>query len=755
MFKRNSLYLFALLSFLMAFQVHAFGKGDICFSKEKAPYGLLIDLGGGEADAEVSSVHPRLSWIVPLRNQGTMQSAYQLELCDGRGKRLWRSEKIGDSRSVAVEMGGPELRPGNRYSWRVRCWDDKGKVSKWSEYQSFATSDILDGSPLHRRLVTEEQSPVATVISPERLFADFGKAAFARIKVHIKSNAASMTVRLGEACEGTSVNRNPGGSIRYCAYEIPLEAGKEDYLIEFSPDPRNTDKTGKHNASGVLPVYMPDYTGEVYPFRYCEVEVADFEELSLTRLAVHYPFDEGASHFDSADSVLNQVWDLCKYSVKATSFCGIYVDGDRERIAYEADALINQLCHYNVDREYSMARKSVDYLIDNPTWPTEWCLQTLIMAWNDYMYTGDDSLLRRRYDVLKAKTLLALVDESGLISTRTGKLTKEVMRSTNYKGQFMRDIVDWPQAGMAGVEKERPGEADGYVFTDHNTVVNAFHYEAVKLLAQIARVLGRDEEAAEYQAYCAEFYERFNSLLLGSEGIYKDGLETDHSSLHANMMAYAFGLVPEENRAAVMEYIKSRRMACSVYGAQFLLDALYLGGEGEYARSLMNSTGERSWYNMIRSGSTVTLEAWDAKYKPNLDWNHAWGAVPAGAIPRGLIGVRPLEAGFSRAEIRLQPGGLEHFDAKVPTIRGAISISLHSGSSNSGSLDSGSSNSGSMDSGSSNSGSLHSGSLTIRIPANMTVDLILPDGTSHELCPGLHTLTDISSLNPHGMASQK
>ena len=29
---------------------------------------------------------------------------------------------------------------------------------------------------------------------------------------------------------------------------------------------------------------------------------------------------------------------------------------------------------------------------------------------------------------------------------------------------------------------------------------------------------------------------------------------------------------------------------------------------------------------MIRVGSTITLEAWDNKFKPNQDWNHAWGA---------------------------------------------------------------------------------------------------------------------------------
>ena len=56
------------------------------------------------------------------------------------------------------------------------------------------------------------------------------------------------------------------------------------------------------------------------------------------------------------NDILNQVWDLCKYSIKATTFNGLYVDGDRERIPYEADAYLNQLSHYTTDREYAIGK---------------------------------------------------------------------------------------------------------------------------------------------------------------------------------------------------------------------------------------------------------------------------------------------------------------------------------------------------------------------------------------------------------------
>jgi hypothetical protein len=86
----------------------------------------------------------------------------------------------------------------------------------------------------------------------------------------------------------------------------------------------------------------------------------------------------------------------------------------------------------------------------------------------------------------------------------------------------------------------------------------------------------------------------------------------------------------------------------------------------------MTATHDRSWYNMIKVGSTIALEAWDMKYKPNADWNHAWGAVPANAIPRYLWGIQPKKAGYEIAIIKPQLGSLKNSSITVPTIKGPI-----------------------------------------------------------------------------------
>jgi hypothetical protein len=111
----------------------------------------------------------------------------------------------------------------------------------------------------------------------------------------------------------------------------------------------------------------------------------------------------------------------------------------------------------------------------------------------------------------------------------------------------------------------------------------------------------------------------------------------------------------------ISAFIKEKGMACSVYGAQFLLEALYNAGEDETAFQLMTSRGDRGWAHWIYDlHSTITLEAWDDKYKPNQDWNHAWGAAPGNIIPRYLMGIRPMTPGFEKILIKPAPASLRH-----------------------------------------------------------------------------------------------
>jgi hypothetical protein len=169
----------------------------------------------------------------------------------------------------------------------------------------------------------------------------------------------------------------------------------------------------------------------------------------------------------------------------------------------------------------------------------------------------------------------------------------------------------------------------------------------------------------------------FNRLFFNTrKGYYKDGITTEHASLHANMFPLAFGLAPDKNIKSILTYMHTRGMACSISGALVLMEALYDFHDAEYALELLSSTSDRSWYNTIRIGSTITLEAWDNKYKPNLDWNQAAGSCPANIIPRKLMGIEPIEPGFRKIRIKPQPATLKWAEIKTPSISGDIFVSF-------------------------------------------------------------------------------
>lgn len=654
--------------------------------------------------AEIAQKRPFFGWIVNSGQSNTLQTAYRvlvassLENIQKNIGDCWDSGKTESDQSVNVSYAGKALQSNSVYFWKVKTWDNHGAESLFSAVAQFKTAaELVDYATA--RYPQQKQDVFASAIKPltnASWFIDFGKDAFGQLRLTLFGQTATDTIliHLGETVKNGRIDRTPGGTIRYSVYRLGLKSGWNTYHLAIHPDKRNT---------GPQAVLMPQYIGDVTPFRYCEIEgySQPVEKNQVVQEIVFYPFDESESYFSSSDTVLNQVWDLCKYSIKATSFMGVYVDGDRERIPYEADAYINQLGHYGVTREYSMGRYSHEYLINRPTWPTEWIMQSVLMAWNDYLYTGNIESLRHLYTDLKAKALLPLADESGLISTRTGKVTPEVLESIHFKGT-LKDIVDWPQSGILGLGKKEPGETDGFVFQNVNAVVNAYHFQAVSQLMQIAKVLNQTADEQKFAALAVKLKAAFNEKLLDKKrGVYFDGIGTDHASLHGNMFPAAFGLTPEKYIPKVNSFIQSRGMACSVYGSQFLMDAVYDGNNPEYGLELLTSTAERSWYNMIRVGSTISLEAWDNKYKPNQDWNHAWGAAPANVIPRKLMGIEPLEPGFRKIRIKPQPASLEYAEIKCPTIRGDVLMSFKNKPQ-------------------------QSFSMNLTIPANTTADVYLP-----------------------------
>ncbi|TWX66883.1 Bacterial alpha-L-rhamnosidase [Colwellia demingiae] len=100
----------------------------------KSPIALTVN-EGIENPLGFHDATPTFSWQLNDQRQGAKQTAYQLVVENVVGtsqQPLWDSQKVALNQSVYVPYQGPELKSRQRISWKVRYWDQNGKVSSWS-----------------------------------------------------------------------------------------------------------------------------------------------------------------------------------------------------------------------------------------------------------------------------------------------------------------------------------------------------------------------------------------------------------------------------------------------------------------------------------------------------------------------------------------------------------------------------------------------------------------------------------------------
>ncbi|SCL26379.1 Alpha-L-rhamnosidase N-terminal domain-containing protein [Micromonospora rhizosphaerae] len=389
-------------------------------------------------------------------------------------------------------------------------------------------------------------------------------------------------------------------------------------------------------------------------FRYAELITDPALDLSsaVRGVAIRLPWRADDAAFRCSDDDLNRVWEMCRYSIEATRL-DLYQDTPtRERGPYEGDAYVNQLSEYATQRSYALARWSNSYLARRPTWPSDYRLMSVLSAWLDYLHTGDPDQLARDWSLYVEKNFDEFLAEDGLLH-----------KPTSVGG--VSDLVDWPVSNR-----------DGYVLTTVNTVVNAFQCAAFAACAEVARVLGKAEEERRFADLAGRLRQAVNEQLIDRPAAaYRDGLSTAHRAQHATAFPIALGVADDADLPALAATLASGGMRMSVYGAQFLLDALYRGGRGDTGYALMTSHARESWLHLMDDlGATIVGEAWDPALKPNMTFSHAWGSAPANVVMRRLLGVTVTAPGAAQVDVRPQPGPLEWAEGRVPTIRGPVGV---------------------------------------------------------------------------------
>ena len=198
---------------------------------------------------------PSFSWILKGDTRGLMQSAYEVAVYKG-GKCVWSSGKVKSENSLTVPYEGPELQSGIRYTWKVRVWDNKGKVSKWSERASWLTGMLTPNEWQAKWIEPQRQTAESPLMRREFSVNKPVASAVAYVTAHGMYEALINGEKVGDA------HYAPGWTsyhyrLQYQAYDVTrmLQQGQNSLAAVVSPgwysggmgtgNPKNRYKYGK------------------------------------------------------------------------------------------------------------------------------------------------------------------------------------------------------------------------------------------------------------------------------------------------------------------------------------------------------------------------------------------------------------------------------------------------------------------------------------------------------------------------------
>lgn len=359
--------------------------------------------------------------------------------------------------------------------------------------------------------------------------------------------------------------------------------------------------------------------------------------------------------FACSDERMNRIWDMCTRSAWQNVQQGIIsVDANREQSPWTADSWhIGMGILYNhrdtrlidkIVRDYA-AEQQLDgnLLCCSPAREfvvtlQEWSLYWPMLLWEQYMFSGDELLLRAMYPVLKR--LLAYFEN-----------TKQP--------SGLCDPPGWRASDYAGGSIANGGE---------NVVTNCHLHMVLKFAVRIAAEVCPDEQVV-WQIRADELKDAINRCLLTPEGCYKT--RPDMTEIHplGTLWAVRAGVIPEAVRPQSIRWLSecaAQGIHVGGYGGDTLYTGLYEADLGhcaalDYAR----------YDQMLRTNHT-NWESFGELSQDNMG-NHAWTAYPAYLMPRYVGGIRPLQPGFAAVEMRPVTGGLAWARCTVPTVRGDVS----------------------------------------------------------------------------------
>ena len=229
-------------------------------------------------------------------------------------------------------------------------------------------------------------------------------------------------------------------------------------------------------------------------------------------------------------------------------------------------------------------------------------------------------------------------------------------RSTNHL--LLYGLGDWYDIGP-----HRPGVSQ---LTPQGFTATAYWLTDLRILERIARLMGRDREAAKSAEQAASVQAAFDQAHFAT------------TSQTALAMSSVLGLSPSADAIAeLVADIRRRNNHTSAgdIGYHYVVQALLDAGRSDVLFDMATRADAPSYGAQLAAGATSLTEAWDAGRDSSQ--NHLMLGHIEEWFYAGLAGIRPDVASPGLRRIRIQPepvGDLTSVDARWDTFRGPVVV---------------------------------------------------------------------------------
>jgi len=389
---------------------------------------------------------------------------------------------------------------------------------------------------------------------------------------------------------------------------------------------------------------------------------------------VRTAFNE-ATRFECSDPLQNWIYQRVKWTFENLSLGGFIVDcPQRERFGYGGDAHATSetgLFNYKLGAFYTkwledwrdvQGTEPMTGNMNNPEWarkqegsgrilgggilpqtaPTyhggggpAWGGIVVTLPWFMYQYHGDTRVLEDNFEMIK-----------GWLEFLDTHVENDMLKRYGVRWDFLGDWL-WPGATSQGMNN----------YSDENLFFNNCYWVYnLKTAAQIAKVIGKTEEAARWTRQAER-----SSNAIHARYYYPDDHNYSDKTMRSLAAALYGDIMPAEIRPKVMESLEKEILVnqnghidVGITGGAMLFKVLREECRDDLIYSMTSQTTYPSWGLMRESGATTIWEMWE-KDLPGHSLLHSSYLYPGAWYIDGVAGIRrdPDVPGFKRFMVRV------------------------------------------------------------------------------------------------------